>query len=660
MMRFLFILFIFISAVYGQSKKSEKELFIQAIKEEEISDQLKNDKTFAECAKIAEAENADAAAQKQATKDCYEQKIESLSEEDITKLADKMNLKSYDRDAAKSATSVKDYLEKRLNDAIYGKDAELKKTKNVSHDIYVELYESQVGKNILLEISQYCLENLGSRGSKYSVIVGGKEYSVVQYDEDGKIIYDDNDSYLYNTGTDGLDSSVSLVEFQVCREDTPKKCDLISDEDKKDKDLSRHPQLLSLLKRKLFEVAKEDPAKILGDRYKSCALKVKDMCEVYRCNNSYNALTPEAIISKCVKLLGLGSPESQKEYRETIAKRSGKSISLDSKTSSNSNGVIACNLESKLKDYRKTLIALEATKGEYKQMKTDNTKSFGAQDFDVDIKKVSKRSINELTSISSTELTQKVSEISGSEDKAKELKEKCFDGGIFNSEDEVCQELSTNLDKDKLQSIKDEEEVETAVYLKKIEELKADGKKEELDEFLKEQGLEKYVGNLADLTEEQMIQIVKDKYRAERMAAVNSLNERFNEENNIKPSDEKKDATDEQLNNVATQTLSDIKNHKTRVETLFQYSNIISSYLEVEEVDKDGKTTSGGSNYVSRNLEIEDLKKDKTGSADQNILEQYSSDNGDSGSSGNSDAGALVNVDFLDKVLGNTEDEKQQ
>ena len=197
----------------------------------------------------------------------------------------------------------------------------------------------------------------------------------------------------------------------------------------------------------------------------------------------------------------------------------------------------------------------------------------------------------------------------------------------------------------KFETLQIDTEAKTALRLKELEEL--DNSKESLEEYLEKHNLSQYIGRLEELDPEKLKKVIADDFRSQRMALIDNLKARFEKERGIKTG-ENLSQQDQDLNkqievDVATKNLSDIEKHKERVETLFEYSNIVSSYLEVK--DEEGNTV--GSNSTGRTQEVVGNEK----------LSEYFSDDG---ASSNSASGSLDYIQALDQILDFPEKDEAQ
>ncbi len=320
------------------------------------------------------------------------------------------------------------------------------------------------------------------------------------------------------------------------------------------------------------------------------------MCKIYKCNNTYSSSSPTKEKSECLDKFGIQVGQNTQT----------NSLSLES---TENKGQLACNILARLEQYRAVL-------KEVKNIEEENQNFVAKSGYNADgqfkgIYSNAGGKADQLTSISSKELTEKVESFSKSEDEVKELKDKCLNGNELDSwelkegaeKKAECKALLAKLNKTKFDTIEIDTEAKTAAKLQAIDKISS---KEDLEKYLKENNLDQYIGRLDQLEVGELKQLISDDFKAKRMALIDNLKERFKKEKQIQVSENSNEATQlsnkEIKNDVANQAISDIEQHKNRVETLFEYSNIVSSYLQVT----DNENNIVGSNKTGRQIELAD------------------------------------------------------
>jgi len=362
------------------------------------------------------------------------------------------------------------------------------------------------------------------------------------------------------------------------------------------------------------------------------------MCELYKCNNTYDSNSPDEEKKYCAGLFGITVSDTSADA----------SISLKS---GNQKGQVACNLMQRLQEYR---IVLKGIKDIQEDNKTNKVR--GGVAYNTVFKDLyngagkGMKSIDKLTSIGSKELSENVSEISNAKENAKNLRKECFSedksSGLWTLKSDAasnkkCKVLLAKLDQSKFDTIEIDTEAKTAMRMKEISNLSGD----DLNEFLDKHGLKEYKDRLGKIADdpakvEQIKNLVAQDFKAKRMALLDGLRAKYAKERKIKVgAEDKQDLTDnDQLKtDTALKNLADMEQHKKRVATLFEYSNIVSSYLTVR--DKDEKVI--GSNSTGRQLEVK--------TSDNESIKKYFSD--DNSEESNSGGGNIDYLQALDQII---------
>ncbi len=155
---------------------SERELsnkFIATIQESKIEDQLTQSSEFKACASKSKLEKGkDNSTAIKEIEDCFAKNIQGQNPKQLEKLSEKLGLQSYGLVKSKSAEDITKYISKKINKALTGVDPDEKdlkamiessKFKNrniVDQSLFFRLYQTQLGKNVLFEISKFCYQDL--------------------------------------------------------------------------------------------------------------------------------------------------------------------------------------------------------------------------------------------------------------------------------------------------------------------------------------------------------------------------------------------------------------------------------------------------------------------------------------------------------------------
>ena len=254
-------------------------------------------------------------------------------------------------------------------------------------------------------------------------------------------------------------------------------------------------------------------------------------------------------------------------------------------------------------------------------------------------------------------MTQNVEAFANAEEYAQELKDNCLDenGKLIDEfeKNQDCAILANKLDKAGIDNIEINEIAITEVQKKELEKVTTE---DELIAFLQKNGMSEYLqkdaeGNLTGKYVElakngqidQIRQALKGELEADKKSLIANLKNRFRSETKIETAEENDTAAIDELasnqKQVADETIADIEQHTRRVKALYEYSNIVSSYLTVQ--DESGAVVS--TNDTGRNIELSDQ--------DSDALNQYfqGEDAGGEGSSGN-----INYLQAIDQIIGVT------
>lgn len=690
----LFTLFFLSMNIFAQEENSmpkkdpfekETELAVSRIKEQEVEKQIMESSELLKGCKeketLTDKEN------------CIKEKVENMDPGEVEKLSKNLDLESFDKQAAKSTTSIKDYLSKRIENALRGspkdksvKEMNLKDLKFVDHAVYATLYRSQIGKNILLEVSNYCLANLGLKNHPETLVspclTGSCNTKNVQ------VTFDAN-----NKQNVALNSQVINVGWDVnAKKEDPTKagvkslsyinlgsnfwkdnafeystCDETSVNGNSSNNCNAKYSKPTGLLEKLKDVEFSLGGEYLKEKVSFCSLVVvKNMCEKYRCTHVYSKKTDTQIDPKT----GVG--KNQKFCSEELGIDITRVDPLDKIPTENTfksdgtidvdvSGIKACALVERLKEYRRVVAALDEidkfnkdNKGKARGLSLGDSKAFKGQYNGGSGS--GEKSIEEITTISSKEFAEV--EFNKGQD-LEELKKKCFQGGVL-AQDKECQELSANLlDAKKSDNISAEMEAETEVYLKRVQELAKANDKESLNEYLRQNGLERYIDS--ELTEQQLADLISDQYKSERAALKSAMMEKYKKLTQPDPNatNQGSQSNDQQLVKTAEETIANMEQQKAKIKTLVQYNNIITSYMGASIGEGDNKQDTELT--YQREIEMDNLAKSKDQKDIDNVAtyNEYFKDSSQ-GQSGSANTNLQVDLNFIDSLLGTTNNQAEE
>jgi len=662
------LILLFTFSVFAADKaevKKEVDLAVSTVYEKRNEQQIVENNDVLKNCKVTHKDDVDAA------EVCIKEAIQKLTDKDIEKLGDNIKLRSYDTKASKSAKTIREYLTERMSNALRGapkkgvKEISLKEMKFVDHALYSKIYRSQIGKNILLETTNYCISNFGDRDSPNLIIIpplpAGTEFQnpkgqITGYSPDEASIatavtYDASSKKFTPTPRTPLQVSSFMstwedaYEYETCdenKDDPNSKCYYGKPDignkaaSQKGKVSHRSTDAITEFKNAEFDFG---PGYMKGKISYCTQVVVKNMCERYRCMNVYGTDVSDDIKKNCKEVIKI----------EVTAKPDNYVIPVDP-IDNDVSGIKACGLIDRLKEYRKVIGALD----EIDKLNDEN--SVGDKGFAITSAFAGRysggkgeKSIEDITTIASSEFKD-VKFVDEAE--IQKLRDECFESGTLDESNDKCKALVENeLDEEKNLSLRAEMEAETSAYLERVKNLKEKNDKEGLLEFLKEQGLDKKYG---DLEPKELARLISNQYKSQRASLKKSMMDKYNQTRNLVTSsmsdEEKTTAKASKLTEVAKSNIVNMEKEKEKLETLLQYNNILTSYLGAT-ID-DGKDKTDTSLSYQRQIEMDLAKK----SGDDEFVDEYSKffDNGQEAQS-TQDANLQVDINFIDSLLGNEE-----
>lgn len=597
----------------NQKDPTKEKITVSKIKTDEIDAALDKTPEVADC-------------RKSKTPNCVEDIVNSLDPKKLDAIAKDLGSSAFQVDGGKKSDAIKNFMQERISKLVYGDtkdDDKSKPPKVVGHDIYRKIYKNQLGKNMLLDINTYCLENMGYKNKDNAIT--GFDYvddTTKPLMKNGKAIpnkYEPKELYgiklLDNIRYKKVIPNVSGVEIPVSN-------------------LNSGNTQLAWIK-KFTEHAKgnnprsKEDIKNLKSFYLSEKLGngqplatyvsgfcrdyvIKTACVAYKCRNTDTNNLGEEEEKQC------------------------QAMGITYSSIPTPNGQVACSLVSRLESYKKTFTALNDQDSALNKL-NDQTSGF---DGSVETIQKDINEIDKITTVASKDLSNNVSEIKDAEDKAKEFEDKC------KNESGDCVAQVNGLNDDESDSITMEMDLANKIYANKVK--LAQGSEDDLRKFLEENNLtEKYGKKLDEIGKDDLAKLITNDYISKKDALKQSMMDKFKASTaSSNPAQSSNDYTQ----NLA-EKVKEIKEDKDYVETMYEYNNIVSSYLQFN--DKDGKDL--GTMKAMRESEFKDLDKYAKTPEERDEYERYQDlfVQGDT-SKGLTGKGADVNfLGFLDSVLGN-------
>ncbi|MBY0518330.1 MAG: hypothetical protein K2P81_15580 [Bacteriovoracaceae bacterium] len=518
---------------------------------------------------------------------CVKDEFAKIDPSKIDELSKTLGLEAFGVVKGKGSAEVIDYFASRLEKALYGVDSKnqpykLKDQKIVDQKVFVDLYETQVGKNILLEISNYCLNSF-SPGASSDERDRFSKISKIAIDDLSKI-----PSY-----------SDELVDgARIKKDDT--------------------------------EIYKEFMNNVVGDKTGGAEATKKKL---------------EDIFGKCTAVIPLMC-----EYHEYCACKSrpttdgvdcsNNKFAKINPTCDPNKGKASCHVVARLRGYRTNLMALETTKKQINELQ-DNKGLRRIDKFEVYNSKDAGtgNSIDDLTSLSSSD----VDKIKSGDDLKKQADEFEKQDCVATPEDSKCFSQFYN-EKETLNFANNAIGFNAATALESARIAKL--KETELEEYLKNRGyfdLAEKAKNKEDT--QKIVKEAQLRFETERDATFSEMSKAFERKQLVTGTEDAKKAR-------MTDARNELKFKNKEFQQLLVFNNVVSSYLSLQKKDKSGKLVSAGTNIQALKREFDSAKS--SNAKDKAELQYFSEASSAKNESLNGE-NPIVDVNFLDTVLGKTE-----
>ena len=612
-----FALFSF--ALYAQESTTPEEeanSYRTTVQEKQLEENLLKSPQYKECKDQAQSFPTEEQANE--IQKCFDEKMGEVPEAELKKLAEQTNITSINAEQTKTAKGIREYLSEKIARAIQGDDYDpkqfLKKYKYVSQLHFFELYKEQLGKNLILETTNYCLEDIRFIEPNHFYLSDACKNMVIS-----------------NSPEDIKKCLGTIVEIEF-----PSKSSRADE---------YHATVDSL--QKITQEEMKDP-KMKPEDFQSkamfCGTIIAKMCDHrYKCQNtSKDKRASES--SGCLK-------DEDDNYMGPLTARLSTPYDTELFIKENDQGIKACNVLSRLRAYKKTLVEIEEIiKGLEKNSEGASGGYALDSAFSGEFQPGTKdQSYSEITTVTSREITENknIKDLYGLEEEAEKLKAKCQ--GLSEKEllaDKDCSQLvDFDLEKKNV-ALESSFEAETIVRKKELEKITS---KEEMKAFYDKIGF----SNLFDENEndiQKLKDLIENHYTRERTALIENMKKQLKD----KIVKKEVDPTASQQDNSATvieNSIEDLKNEKDRLGTVLQYNNVISSFLETE----DERTKERSTNIVSLEREMEDFDKFKDkDEPNQKASEYFQNVSNGRDANGKKSASGLQYMNYLDTLLGNS------
>ena len=574
--------------------------FVTSVKEAQIDANFTSMPEVQDCVTqntITEVDSKDEIQKKQrGAANCLRSKLSAVDDSKLTELGEKLQLDAYGVVKGKSNQALVDYLSGRLEKVLYGaengKVVNLGKQKLVDQKVFVDIYETQLGKNILLDVSNYCFNRLDL--DENNSLTRLKEISAL--------------------GQDAVDEKVKTGKF---KDEAPTNAAT---------PITDTTNIYDSIKGELENVTKnlspKDAAEALNNLFLVCATAIPKMCDYYEdCLCRYKASKPN-------EFPNAPACNPNPKFRcidTTFAKPPER-------------GSHSCHVSARLRGYRTNLEAVKTTKDRFDKeygAVEGSTPYKGKQHYDKANTRANE-SIDDLTSITTSEIdgalkvTELANETGAIPDDCASAPEKAECEKFFYKESEVKRFAQSSASYS----------AATLLESEKINRLAS--KDDELKTYLNSRGYFDLEGQVGKMSSAEIVAAARSRFEAEREATFTEMTNAFERKQFTTDLNE----TEEQKNERAQKVKREYQNKGKEFQQLVLFNNVVSSYLSLRSAE-DGKQL--GKNLRALDRETRTAES-QAGAGD--AIGYFRGIIGDEKSQLNDSDSPVVDVGFLDAILG--------
>lgn len=568
---------------------NDNKQIVSFIKDVEVKGLLEGSGEFKNCRDKYkfEANDPNKDSKLDAAEKCFRDELAKVKDpKKLQQLSDSLKLQQYGLVQSNNVKEIQNYLSDKLYESLTGikrseankkaliESMKFKNKKHIDQKVFFELYKTQLGKNALYEISRFCMEDFRLESSPGNTFVEHWK----NYDPNAAL----NISDVTDTGTPKF-----LTKFS----DTTKK-EMIYDDIFKS---INGPNTASKLS--------DDQ---LSKFFMYCGQAITPLCNEF----------------------------------ERTQRSNGQAATSSVGATTPTKGAAACLAKSRIRSFKQALANADKVIEQFKEMSADNATKLLMGDkvhLYADGTDPNEKSIDELTTHSSTDLLEGSLSDSNLEKKAQECQQNpTFDGC------EAFISKGDTLDKSK-HKLELELTLKREVELARVRELKAKDAKD-LKQYLEDNGYWELVKDFDNLTQAQIEDAISKSFDAQKNALLAEINDKLGKRQ------VSENTTTLQKADV-DKVIQDSKEEKARLAQVVLFNNIITSHLTLKKKDASGKLQDAGRNTKAWQVEEQALKNAKV---DESLFSSLkASDSGNGGSSSSTER--VNNYDFntvLDSLLG--------
>ena len=558
--------------------------------------------------------------------ECLKTKINSsMSEADLQRISNELGLEAFGVVKGKNSTEVIDYFSKRLKRIMTGEtetaNKKLKEQKLVDQKTYIDLYETQLGKSILLEIAQYCSHTLQKEqgaGATGASCPGG-----------AGTIFDIIEGLA--SGSDEAQRSASMIGNLACLHDKGPTTQPSGD----------------IYQNFLRDVAKQsgpgalspaDTATRIRKIFDNCTTLIPLMCEAHeycKCLAA-NPGNSSACASNRASTAANSNSGFCGPFQPTPSRSSVPPGTQATRTPVK--GEASCHVVARLRGYRLNLAETDKIQEQLRTQYSGGRQlvEHGGGSYRSD-QAGPNENLDALTSLTTKDASEIIKD-DKFEKQADDIdQQRCF----ANPERPDCYPSFYNADEAaRLANASIGYNAATQVELARLDLTERD--EEKLKKYLEERGYLDLVAKLdSGVTNSEIVKAAKQRLEAERDASLNQMQQAF-ERQQLKEGDD----TRNQLK--ASAITDELRSRKETFQQLILFNNVVTSYLSIQRRGPDNNLTSAGTNTRALRRELDALNQE--GNDSLRFFNENISDNNQL----QDNESPLVDTGFLDAVLRNS------
>lgn len=517
-----------------------KNKFLTVVKDVEVEDMIGKTTEFNDCRNDNKfvKDNKDKDKNLQIATACFKKKLVGKDPKALQKLAEDLRLENYGLIKSKNVNDITDYLAKKMHKSLTGIDPDEKDPKKmleqlkwenrkiVDQKVFIDMYNGQLMKSALFEVSKFCFENLRKKNATGA-----------------------NFSDHWNKSLPEITDPTTNKEIPNVSEINDQSLPPFFDENAmKGTDMSKSADVIGKIVTGLTPVGTPVDAEEYGKFFLYCQKAMPLLCEEFR--------------------------KTVKDKTTDTATKEEKTVTVGTEMTKGAN---ACLTMDRLKAIRITLSNTEKVIKQFEEMGEDSAvalTNFKSPKFYERGKGANEESLDEITSYSSADM------LAGSKEDKEDLATKCSAGQSSECDEYLVE--GDSLDK-AIHNVESEMNLKREIEVATVEQIK--DKPEELEKYLSDNGhfdlLNKINDKTNPLSKDEIVAEISKIFDARKVAEIETLKLKVG-----KRQMNEKEITDLGEPGKQKQIVENInanKNERARLAQVVMFNNIITSQLDLTD-----------------------------------------------------------------------------